>query len=271
MKLPRIWPHSLEQSQAKLAQWFLTPLGQEFLASEQALLEHILPDLFGYHALQLGQVTPCHLLKGSRILHKLLADKQPISVEGLSALCAMPEQLPFASDSVDVVLVHHLLEAVNRPHAILREAARITIPEGYLLIIGFNPWSLWGLWRFCQMPWSQSPWLSQSMSAQRLHDWLTLLDFEVVGVETAYFRPPINSPALRQYFLWLEALGQRYWPQGGASYVILAQKKSSCITPIRLRKKVLSLVPVPLAAESRQKHPDLQHKDTSQVVSNLKE
>ena len=85
MKLPRIWPHSLEQSQAKLAQWFLTPLGQEFLASEQALLEHILPDLFGYHALQLGQVTPCHLLKGSRILHKLLADKQPVSVEGLSA------------------------------------------------------------------------------------------------------------------------------------------------------------------------------------------
>jgi hypothetical protein len=100
------------------------------------------------------------------------------------------------------------------------------------------------------------------MSAQRLHDWLTLLDFEVVGVETAYFRPPINSPALRQHLLWLEALGQRYWPQGGASYVMLAQKKSSCITPIRLRKKVLSLVTTPLAAESRQKHPDLQNKDT---------
>ncbi len=273
MKLPRIWPSTLEQGQAKLAQWFVTPLGQEFLKSEQALLEHILPDLFGYHALQLGQVTPCHLLQGSRILHKLLADKQPSPVDGLSALCAAPEQLPFANDSVDVVLVHHLLEAVNRPHAILREAARITIPEGYLLIVGFNPWSLWGLWRFCRMPWSQNLGLTQSISAQRLHDWLTLLDFEVVGVETAYFRPPINSPALRQHLVWLETLGQRYWPQGGASYVMLAQKKSSCITPIRLRQKMMSLVPSPLATEARQKHPDLQHKDSkpSQVLSNLKE
>lgn len=253
MKLPRIWPYA-EPSFNKLASWFLTALGQELLHSEQALLDEILPDLFGYHALQLGQVVACDLLQGSRILHKILADKQPKAVQGLSSLCALPEQLPFANDSMDVVLIHHVLEAVNQPHATLREAARVTIPNGYLLIVGFNPWSLWGFWRFCRMPWSSNVWLSQALSAQRLHDWLALLGFDVVGVETAYFRPPVSHAGLRQHLSWLEALGQRYWPQGGASYVILAQKKTSCITPIRLRQKILPLVPNTLAVESRRKH-----------------
>lgn len=256
MKLPRIWS-STDATQQQLATWFLSSLGQEFLALEKDLLADILPDLFGYHALQLGQLTPSYLLQGSRILHKILTDKQPLAVSDLSPLAALPEQLPFANDSIDVVLIHHLLEVVNRPHAVLREAARVTIPEGYILIVGFNPWSLWGLWQFCRMPWSSIPLVLQSLSAHRLHDWLTLLGFEVVGVETCFFRPPIKHAGLRRHLLWLDTLAKRYWPQGGASYVLLAQKKTSCMTPIRLRPKLLPIVPSPLAVESRQKYPKI--------------
>lgn len=255
MKLPRIWPQYAHGEQKKtLSEWFLSPLGQELLSAEQQLLDHILPDLFGYHALQLGQVVPCHLLRESRILHRFVADKQLVSVQGLSALQTLPHQLPLASQSVDVVVIHHLLEVTHNPHALLREAARVVIPEGHILIVGFNPWSLWGLWRFCRMPWTTTGWLTQALSAQRLHDWLSLLGFEMLGVETSYFRPPVTANPLRQHLLWLETLGRRYWPHGGASYVILAQKKSSCLTPIRLRPQIRALMPAGLATESRKEY-----------------
>jgi SAM-dependent methyltransferase len=250
MKLPRIG-QSIEAAQAILAQWFLSPLGQELLVLEQRLLLGVLPDLFGYHAVQLGQITPHGLLNGSRILHKVVLDKQPQLLEGVSVLAALPQQLPFANDSIDLVLVHHLLEVAYRPQAILREAARVVIPEGHLLIVGFNQWSLWGLWYFCRMPWSSLPYIPHSLSVRRLHDWLNLLGFEIVGVETCYFGPPIKQHKLRPYFLWLEALGKRYWPQSGGSYVILAQKKTSCITPIRLRPRMMPIVPNALVTESR--------------------
>ncbi|HMY28130.1 MAG TPA: methyltransferase domain-containing protein [Agitococcus sp.] len=251
MKLPHIWqPDARLDNRHQLADWFGSPLGQEVLSAQQQILSHILPDFFGYHALQLGQVVPCHLLQHSRIAHRIVADKHLATIHGLSPLLALPEQLPLATNSMDVVLIHHLLDIAKSPHAVLREACRVVIPDGYLIIVGFNPWSLWGLWRFCRLPWSNTPWLRRSLSAQRLADWLTLLDFDVVGVESAYFKPPIAQDTLRQYFQWLELVGAKYWSHGGASYLILAQKKESCMTPIRLRKPLLPLMPAPLLAEN---------------------
>lgn len=252
VQLPHIWqPDSRPDLTGTLGEWFNSELGSDVLAAESRLLAHILPDLFGYHALQLGQITPCHLLQASRIRHHILADKHLQAVDGLSPLLAQPEQLPLATGSMDVVLLHHLLDVAVSPHAVLREAARVLIPEGYLVVLGFNPWSLWGLWRFCRLPWSNTPWLKRDLSPQRLSDWLTLLDFDVVGVESVYFKPPIGTTAIRQRFNWLEALGLRYWSQGGACYALLAQKRVACVTPLRLRQPLLQMLKPPLISETR--------------------
>jgi ubiquinone/menaquinone biosynthesis C-methylase UbiE len=37
-----------------------------------------------------------------------------------------------------------VLEFAAEPHAILREVDRVMMPVGRLVIVGFNPWSLWG-------------------------------------------------------------------------------------------------------------------------------
>lgn len=255
MKLPHIWqPASrIDVSQA-LSAWFNSELGRELLTAEDRLLGHILPDLFGYHALQLGQIVPRHLLMDSRIRHRIVADKQLLMVEGLSPLLSLPEQLPLPANSMDIVVLQHLLDVSVNPHAVLREAARVLIPEGHLVIMGFNPWSLWGLWRFCRLPWSDTPWLKRDLSPQRLADWLALLDFDIVGVESAYFMPPIATTGVRQRFMWLEALGQRYWSQGGAAYAVLAKKRVACVTPLRLRQPFLQLLSPPFVTESRDVH-----------------
>jgi SAM-dependent methyltransferase len=201
------------------------------------------------------------LLHASRIRHRIVADKQLLAVEGLSPLPALPEQLPLAANSMDVVVLQHLLDVTVNPHAVLREAARVLIPEGHLVIVGFNPWSLWGLWRFCRLPWSDTPWLKRDLSPQRLADWLALLDFDIVGVESTYFTPPIATTGVRQRFSWLEALGQRYWSQGGAAYAVLARKRVACLTPLRLRQPFLQLLRPPLVTENRDNQSDFKEVD----------
>ena len=41
----------------------------------------------------------------------------------------------------------HVLEFEARPHDTVREAQRVLVPEGTLVVSGFSPWSLMGLWR----------------------------------------------------------------------------------------------------------------------------
>jgi SAM-dependent methyltransferase len=181
-----------------------------------------------------------------------VADIQLPSISGLSPLRADPEQLPFANNTLDLVLIHHGLDAAASPHALLREATRVLIPDGHLLIIGFNPLSLWGLWRLFRLPWAALPWLHRPVSPHRLADWLALLDLEVVGLESACFVPPLTHATIRRRFSWLELLGRRYWSQGGAAYAVLARKRVSCITPVEPRLKRLYRAPAAiLATESR--------------------
>lgn len=61
------------------------------------------------------------------------------------ALYAEPLALPFAPQSLDLLVLPHALEASPDPHAVLREAERVLVPEGRVVIIGFNPLSAWGV------------------------------------------------------------------------------------------------------------------------------
>ncbi len=48
-------------------------------------------------------------------------------------------ELPFESQSVDLIVMPHTLEFTADPHGLLREVERVLIPEGRLVIIcGFN-------------------------------------------------------------------------------------------------------------------------------------
>ena len=53
-----------------LHEWFASALGQYLLGKEQAYLDDVTPDIFGFHALQLG-LPGMDLLRESRIAHRL--------------------------------------------------------------------------------------------------------------------------------------------------------------------------------------------------------
>ncbi len=152
------------------------------------------------------------------------------------------EYLPFASDSIDVVLLSHTLDFSPDPHPLLREVERVLIPEGKLIILGFNPFSLWGAWRLFRLRRRNIPWCGRFLSLSRLDDWLSLLGFEVQQVKRMMFIPPLQQSGLIRQLAIVERLGRRYWPMLSGSYVVQAVKRVSTLTPIEPAWKLGSRV-----------------------------
>ena len=177
-----------EQVLCGIREWFDSPLGRQVVDVQKAVLEQLLPELFGYHLMQLSiQREP--LYEASPIQHRFsmaLDHGDPGNFLGKAT------SLPFEDDSVDVTILHHLLEFYDAPQQILREVSRVTIPSGHVVIAGFNPVSLWGLCKpFGQMR-GRAPWVGAFIRPGRLMDWLNLLNFKIDRAHFSTYGLPMN-------------------------------------------------------------------------------
>lgn len=102
---------------------------------------------------------------------------------------ADPLHLPFADKSVDVCLLAHTLPWCTDPHRLLREADRVLIDDGWLVISGFNPISLMGLRKLVPVLRKTSPYNSRMFTLMRQLDWLSLLNFEVLHASRFHVLP----------------------------------------------------------------------------------
>ncbi len=238
-----------------LGEWFASPLGQYLLERERAYLDDVTPDIFGFHALQIG-LPGYDLLRESRIAHRM---KVAPWGEGAS-LRAQGHELPIASQSIDLALLPHVLEFAEDPHDVLREIDRVMMPEGRLVILGFNPWSLWGLRGTLGSSRHQYPWNGHFVSLPRVKDWLSLLGFDVSAGRLTGYVPPFDSEKWRRRFGFMESAGDRWWAISGAVYMLQAIKRvrgMRLITPAwqekAAREKQL------IAAAKREAHPKAAH------------
>ena len=145
-------------------------------------------------------------------------------------LYCIPEQLPFDTKSVSLVVLPHVLEFSDYPHQILREVDRVLVPEGHLVILGFNPLSLWGLVSVFRR--NRMPWNGRFSTLARIKDWLQLLNFELMAGKMIYHRPPVQSERIRGRLGFLENAGDRWWPLGAAVYAVAARKREIGVTPL---------------------------------------
>ncbi len=251
-----------------LNSWLHTPAGQYLLQWEQDLCDRWTADWFGYHALQLGQ-SQLQGLRHNRMPHRWLALPEP-SDQGLGDFCTDLCALPFADDSLDLVILPHALENSPDPHATLREVARVLVPEGRVLILGLNPNSLWG-WRQMRdrarrRVWQGRLFLPQSgefIGTRRLRDWLSLLNFESEPMQYGCYAPSVQSPQWLKRFQVMDQLGPRWWPFWGAVYAQVAIKRvhgMRLIEPVwRERKRAARALVVSGSGSvsSRSPHADL--------------
>ena len=238
------------------------------LAWEQTCYDDAVADIFGFHSLQIG-LFPLQGLRANRMPHRWLAldslaqhqqvagetsadvndfaqalqtadaEARPEAADAkaqapfaapTATLACSPQALPFSNNALDLVLLPHTLELADDPHAVLREVARVLVPEGRVLISGVNPASLWGMHTWSRripglqklqpMPDDQS-----LIGYGRLRDWLKLLGLELQTASFGCYRPAMRSDAWLSRWDWMDTLGPTAWPVLGGVYFVEAIKK----------------------------------------------
>lgn len=195
------------------ADWLATPLGHYLASAEMDWYDRTVIDIFGYKALQL-ELPQLDCLRANRIAWRIQAGQS-----GSVALRCMGEALPFANQSIDLLVLPHVLDFTANPRAVLREAERVLMPEGRLLITGFNPWSLWGLRRLRNGS-HPAPWRGNFVALPRVKDWLALLGFEAMQSEFLCYGLPVQREKWLSRSRFLEDAGDRWWPAAGGVYCL---------------------------------------------------
>lgn len=215
-------------------EWLDTALGQYLLAQEQLLFDAAVADIFGFHALQIG-FSEVNLLSNSRIPNLLFVDEH---ANGLKCdLLCESDALPFEPNSIDLVLLPHVLEFSDNPHQALREVERILVPEGYVILTGINPISPWGFRRLLTKKDDSEqagyPWQGQFFSQTRIKDWLALLGLEFVSVTSHCYNLPYNHAQWLNRLKLLDIIGSKCWPMLGGMYFIVAKKRIPGMTLLK--------------------------------------
>ena len=256
------------------------PPGRYLLAWEQAQMDRCVADVFGFHALQLG-LPELDSLRANRMPHRWLAVDQAPAMESVPSPevpRALPQPasraivlhcdfdaLPFDSHSLDLIVLPHSLELARDPHQALREVERVLVPEGRVVIMGFNPGSLWALrqrlgrmvrglgLRSAQPLFMPSE--GEFIGYWRMRDWLRLLSFEVEEGRFGCYRPPLTSEPWLARFEWMERTGDRWWPVLGAVYMLMAVKRVRGMRLVGLvRPQRMMAKPAAAVASSHRNH-----------------
>lgn len=220
---------------AQLGQFLRSAPGRYVLDWEQAQLDAAVADLFGYHALQLG-LPEIDALQENRMPLRLCAADRLAAAPAQTgvaghrvAVINRYEALAFASASIDLVVLPHVLEFADEPHQVLREVDRVLVPEGHVVIVGFNPASLWGLrhWLTRLGLGAFIPAQAQLIALPRLKDWLKLLSFEPQRGRFGCYVPWAQTSSGLSRWGFMEKAGDRWWPVLGAVYMLTAVKRVS--------------------------------------------
>ncbi|NOZ10276.1 MAG: class I SAM-dependent methyltransferase [Gammaproteobacteria bacterium] len=236
----------------ELTDWFHCPMGQTLQRLEGDRLADVLSKLYGPVAVQIGRYGDADFLQASLAATRIVLE-YPSWGGGHNevGVRAQPDALPFDTKSIHVAVLPHTLDFADDPHGVLREVDRVLMPEGHVVIIGFNPLSLWGIRKWMRLPVvgrrQQVPWCGQFLRLARIKDWLALLDFETIAGNMLYYRPPVGNAVLYEKLRFLEPAGDRWWPMLAAVYILVAKKRELGMTPIRPEWKTKNAVVRPLA------------------------
>lgn len=204
---------------SSLSDWFATPQGKYLLEWEQAKFDVLISDIFGYNAVQLGLPEYTFLTSNRMPLRFHCAES------GAAQVLAGMDALPFASASLDLVVLPHVLEFSPHPHQVLREVERVLVPEGSVVISGFNPYSLWGLHRRFSRHHNDFPWCGSYLSLLRIKDWLALLSFDTRSGGFGAYIPAVTTKRWIQRWRFMDKAGDRWWPVCGGVYMIQGIKR----------------------------------------------
>ncbi|MGI9311747.1 MAG: class I SAM-dependent methyltransferase [bacterium] len=241
----------------RFADWFESPLGSALLEQERAHCRALVPSGYYPSALQAGRASLDFLdgiETGSRFFIGRNAprardddDSDARAERPTHRAIAKSSAMPFADKTHNLIVLPHTLDFCDDPHAVLREVTQILIPQGCVVITGFNQMSLWGAARVMMKASGRAPWSGRYHRVGRVQDWLALLGFELVGAAMLGYQPPLQNERWRRKLAFIDAAGARWWPGLGAAYVIVGRKQEAAITrraaQLRWRRFIRGIAP----------------------------
>ena len=235
-------------NQTALASWYASGLGTRLIASETRSIAPLLEKLFGYHLLFIGACKDAGMIESSPITHKIVLGNRSDAgdVGNNVGLFSDPRALALQNESIDVVVLQHALEFTASSRAVLREAVRVLRPGGHIVLITFQPLSLWGLKRllYSAIPLRgaesrQPPWEGRFRHPSRLIDWLGVLDVQELISFSAMHEFPLQfsetGVRLKRLAETMENWGLKFKSPFGASNIIVGIKQSRSLTPSALK------------------------------------
>jgi len=221
------------------------------LSWELAQFDSAVDDVFGFRAVQIG-LPEVDFLRQNRISYRF-----SLALEPGAALAADPLQLPLASQSVDLVVLPHVLEGHPNPHDVLREVERVLMPEGQVVISGFNTASLWRVRQLFAPRHNGAPWDAKFIGLLRLREWLRVLGFELNGGKFGCYAPPFRNEVWLKRFAFMDKAGARWWPVTGGVYVVRAVKRvhgMRIVTPAWRQERARRRALAPVSQRSHRNH-----------------
>lgn len=209
--------------------WQALPNGATILKEIEQQLAPWWPKFFGYHLLKIGALSGAISTVESPIKHQLTLSQQ----EGEGDILADIDDLPLLEHSVDVCVLSHALEFTLDPHHVVREANRVLIPNGYLIITGYNPFSLAGLNKLMPYRRQRAPWNERFFSPMRVKDWLHLMGYEILADQRCLHTTLMNKVGEGVITKHWREFAENYLPSLGSIYVIVAKKRVLPLTPIK--------------------------------------
>ncbi len=207
-------------------EWRTSEYAKRFFDAERSFITAGLRQSVGPTVLQIGRRLPTAVVDDFDLPFLVKTNEV---IDDSSDIVVDPAFLPFSPDVFSTVVLPHVLEGNALPHQVLREAHRVLMPEGHIVLTGFNPVSLLGLQRWLR-PKAVCP--GRYYSVGRVIDWLQLLGFEVVGSAMFQYAPLLKNHRLKNTFQFLESVGDRWLPMTGGGYMISAKKREAGATMV---------------------------------------
>jgi len=223
----------------QFAVWLRTSLGKSLLKTEQKCLRPFWEYLRDDCLYMLGVRTQVYLAKASKAKKNIIISPDKPIIGRHDVLDGVKDSLSILPESIDDIFLPHILEFAADPHQILREVDLALRLNGHVIIVGFNPCSLWGLRRFFSLK-RKAPWSGIFRRSSQIKDWLKLLNFEIIRCQNFIYRPPIANKKVFKFLKVVEYFGKYLLPMFGGIYILIARKKTFGTMPIKDQWKEVS-------------------------------
>jgi SAM-dependent methyltransferase len=179
-------------------QWLSSPLGRYLTNLQVEWLQTCIENNgIGQELVVLGGLNAIN----HQLLNLPALQKSHITIVGNNwdkscSLLSNYVALPLLNESVDLIILPHIVDSYLLPLDILREVYRVLKPEGKLYLTCFNKLSLWGLYRVLAKLFIKTPWRCGFTTFLQLEDWLGELGFDIISSKSAGYCLPLNIEKL---------------------------------------------------------------------------